>query len=45
MRINGGLLCRSDSEWLELRRKWSSWNTMHPLDQVDWNEYYDEHRK
>jgi hypothetical protein len=46
MRLNGGLLCHSDSEWLELRKAWKKWNDKcHPEDRIDWEEFYDEHRK
>jgi hypothetical protein len=27
----------------ELKDKWREWNKKHPLDQVDWNEYREEH--
>jgi|TARA_R100001480_G_scaffold39729_1_gene52566 hypothetical protein len=44
MRLNGGLLCHSDSEWLELRRAWKKWNeSCHPDDQISWDEFYEEH--
>ena len=27
----------------ELKDKWREWNKKHPLDQIDWNEYREEH--
>ena len=46
MRVNGGLLSHSDSEWLQLREAWKKWNAKcHDEDQIDWDEYYDEHKK
>jgi len=46
MRVNGGLLSHSDSEWLQLREAWKKWNAKcHYEDRIDWDEYYDEHKK
>jgi len=45
MNINGGLQAHWQDEWILLRRKWSYWNKLHPKDQIDWEDYYDEHRK
>ena len=46
MRINGGLLSHSDSEWLQLREAWKKWNAKcHDEDQIDWEDYYDKHGK
>ena len=45
MRMNGGLQAHWQDEYILLKRKWSYWNRMNPKDQIDWNEYYDEHRK
>ena len=29
-----------------LREAWKKWNAKcHPEDQIDWEEYYDEHKK
>lgn len=45
MRINGGLLSHSDSEWLQIRKAWKKWNAKcHPEDQIDWIEFYEEHK-
>jgi hypothetical protein len=45
MRLNGGLLVHLQDEWILLKRKWNSWNMMHPNEQVSWNEYYEANRK
>ena len=45
MRLNGGLQAHWQDEWILLRRKWNSWNMMHPNEQVSWEAYYDANRK
>tara|TARA_R110002012_G_scaffold115413_1_gene262350 strand:- start:1058 stop:1195 length:138 start_codon:yes stop_codon:yes gene_type:complete len=45
MKLNGGLLSHQDKEWVLLRKKWKSWNMMHPNEQVSWYEYYEANRK
>ena len=45
MKMNGGLQAHWQDEWILLKRKWNSWNMMHPNEQVKWEDYYDANRK
>ena len=46
MRLNGGLLSNGTSEWVTLRRAWRKWNdSCHLGDKIDWEDYYDKHKK
>ena len=45
MKLNGSLQAHWQDEWILLKRKWNSWNMMHPNEQVSWNEYYKANRK
>jgi hypothetical protein len=46
MRLNGGLLSSGTSEWVTLRQAWRKWNESCQLDdKIDWEDYYDKHKK
>ncbi len=45
MKMNGGLQAHWQDEWILLKRKWNSWNRMHPNEEVKWEDYYDTNRK
>ena len=46
MKLNGGLLSKGTSEYVKLRKAWKAWNAKcHPEDRIDWEDYYDEHKK
>ena len=46
MKLNGGLLSEGTSEYVKLRRAWKAWNEKcHYEDRMDWQDYYDEHKK
>lgn len=36
MKLNGSLQAHWQDEWILLKRKWNSWNMMHPNEQVKW---------
>ena len=36
--VNGKSIKESD-----LKQKWREWNKNHPMDQIDWGEYEEEH--
>jgi|TARA_R110002126_G_scaffold270332_1_gene414104 hypothetical protein len=46
MKLNGSLMSERTSEWVRLRAAWKTWNDKcHYEDKLDWQEYYDEHKK
>jgi len=46
MKLNGTLKSEGTSEWVRLRRDWKKWNNKcQEEDIIDWEEYYEEHKK
>ena len=45
MKMNGGLQASWQDEWILLKRKWNNLKLMHPNLKIEWEDYYNEHRK
>ena len=46
MRLNGGLISAGTSEYVKLRKAWKARNAKcHPDAQIDWEGYFNKHKK